>query len=377
MAARYPFAGFLWHLIHHAVGFSRLGIEVYCLEDHGAWPYDPVARTVIAEASRNLKSLREMLCRYGFADRWSFRDPASGSYLGMSRERCRELLRESDAVINLCGATDPREEHLQNRCMVFLETDPGGFEAALCRGDEKAIRFAAGHRLFFTYGSNLGGADCLLPTCGIRWHHTRPPVLLDEWHRALGPAEPNVFTTVGTWHNRGNDLEIGGEKYWWSKRHNFAAMLSVARRASQPIELATDLDGGEEYDRALAGGFTLHPAVPMSLDPQAYRRFIGGSRGEFTVAKDVYVRTRSGWFSDRSACYLAAGRPVVMQCTGFEKYLPTGAGLLGFDSATGAVDAIVEVNRDYSRHRRAAREIACEYFDSAKVLDEMAQVIGL
>jgi hypothetical protein len=141
--------------------------------------------------------------------------------------------------------------------------------------------------------------------------------------------------------------------------------------------LATDLDSGPDYERAVAGGFKIVPAVPMSLNLDEYRKYVCGSLGEFTAAKDLYVRTHSGWFSDRSACYLAAGRPVVTQRTGFEKFIPTGTGLVGFDEADGAVEGIRAVNADYARHAKAAREIACEYFDALKLLDEIAQAAGL
>ena len=143
------------------------------------------------------------------------------------------------------------------------------------------------------------------------------------------------------------------------------------------MELATDLNSGPDYERAVTGGFKVVPALPMSLNPESYRQYISSSRGEFTAAKDLYVRTRSGWFSDRSACYLAAGRPVITQRTGFEKSIPTGAGLLGFDDADEAVKAVHAVNADYANHARAARELACEYFDALKLLDEIAQTAGL
>ena len=143
------------------------------------------------------------------------------------------------------------------------------------------------------------------------------------------------------------------------------------------MELATNLNSGPDYERAVAGGFKIRPAVPMSLNLDSYRQYISSSRGEFTAAKDLYVRTRSGWFSDRSVCYLAAGRPVITQRTGFEKFIPTGVGLLGFDNADEAVEVVHAVNADYASHASAAREIACEYFDALKLLDEIAQTAGL
>jgi hypothetical protein len=261
--------------------------------------------------------------------------------------------------------------------MIYIETDPGVFQMNVLRGNPIAIRNVAAHKLFFTYASNIGQPDCLVPTAGIKWHVTRPPVMLDEWHPGVGLDNPPAFTTVGTWRNKGNDVEIGGDTYYWSKHINFVKVLDVADRSGQPIELATDIVSGPDYDRAIAGGFTFRPVVPMSLDIDDYRQYISASRGEFTVSKDLYVRTHSGWFSDRTVCYLAAGRPVITQFTGFEKYIPAGTGLLGFTEAESAVDSIRTVNADYPRHARVAREIAIEYFDAMKLLDEIARTAGL
>jgi hypothetical protein len=377
LAVQYPFAGVVWQLLHHLVGFRQLGCDVYYLEDNRNYVYDPVTQMRIADAERNLKLVVPVLDRFGFSDKWAFLDPASEKYVGMNESRCAALLREADAAINLCGASNPREEHIASRCLVYLETDPGSFQVKLDRRDPETMAYAAAHKLFFTYAYNIGESDCLLPTAGIEWHRTRPPVLLDEWHEGIGPKEPGAFTTVGTWHHRGSDVEIGGDKFFWSKHVNFVKVLEVAARTNQAIELATDIDSGPDYDRAIRYGFTFAPVVPMSLDIDNYRTYISSSRGEFTVAKDLYTRTRSGWFSDRTVCYLAAGRPVITQSTGFEKYVPAGDGLIAFDRPDGAVEAIKEVNRDFTRHARAARKIAIDYFDALKLLDEMADVIGL
>lgn len=377
LAARYPFAGVVWQLLHHLIGFRELGFDVYYIEDHRAYCYDPVEVTITRDPSRNLRLLSAVLERCGFGGRWAFLDSVREEYVGMARERCLELIRGADAVINLCGATEPRDEHRASRCLVYLETDPGTFQVEYARKIALAREFASAHKLFFTYAANIGASDCKLPAAGINWHTTRPPVLLEDWPTGVGPAEPRAFTTVGTWRNHGSDLVIGGDTYYWSKHVNFRNMLEVARRAEQPIEIATDLKAGPDYDAALAGGFSITPVMPMSLDIDAYRKYISVSRGEFTVAKDIYVRTRSGWFSDRSVCYLAAGRPVVTQRTGFEKFVPEGEGLLGFDTADEAIDSIERVNAGYARHTRAAREIAAEYFGAAKLLGGIAEVIGV
>ena len=377
LAVRYPFAGVVWQLLHHLIGFRTLGLDVFYIEDNGAYVYDPIAQTPTPESAQNLKLVGGVLDRFGFAGRWAFMDPVSREYAGMSKEKCAELIADADAVINLCGATEPREEHFASPQMIYLETDPGVLQVNLERGVPIAKLNADAHRLFFTYASDIGEPDCIVPTAGLQWHKTRPPVLLDEWRPGVGPASPAAFTTVGTWRNKGNDIEIGGDTYFWSKHVNFEKVLDVAKRAHQPIELATDLDSGPDYERAVTGGFTFRPVIPMSLDIDEYRTYVSASRGEFTVSKDLYVRTRSGWFSDRTVCYLAAGRPVVTQFTGFEKFVPAGTGLLGFDDYDGAVEALRAINLDYPRHAKAAREIASEYFDALKLLDEVAEVAGL
>jgi hypothetical protein len=378
LSVQLPFAGIIWQLLHHLIGFQRLGLEVYYIEDGGGkWVYDPIAETLVADPSRNLALVTNILERHGFAGRWAFRDPQTGQYLGLSKSACAQLLRDADAVINLCGALDPTEEQADTRCLVYLGTDPGLYNVELQQGDPDALRSASAHKLFFTYACNLGRPDCPLPTGGLHWKPTRPPVLLDYWQDYIGAADSKVFTTIGTWHNKGKDIQIAGQRCSWSKDENFLNMLEVPARSGQKIELATDLRSGPDYERMTSAGFAIRPAIPMSLDLDEYRAYIGSSRGEFTVAKDVVARTRSGWFSDRSVCYLAAGRPVVTQGTGFERALPTGAGLFAFYNAREAADAIRSINSDYARHSRAAREIASEYFDAAKLLTEIAEAAGL
>ncbi|HJU12448.1 MAG TPA: hypothetical protein VJ728_16310, partial [Candidatus Binataceae bacterium] len=343
LAARYPLAGVIWQLLHHLVGLRQLGIDVYYIEDNGGeWVYDPYINDISPDPSRNLKILTDALHAYDFDGRWAFFfDYSRKQHYGIEPQRAFELVSEADAVINLCAAIQPRDEILRHQCLIYLETDPS--DTAL-----RETEILSTHQLHFTYGYNIGAPDCILPPGDFQWHRTRPPVLLDEWHPGMGPAEPVTFTTIGTWRNKGHDIEINGETYHWSKHLNFRQLLEAPRRSEQSMELATDLNSGPDYERALAGGFKIVPAVPMSLSIQDYRQYICASRGEFTAAKDLYVRTRSGWFSDRSVCYLAAGRPVITQRTGFEKFIPTGIGLLGFDDADEAVEAVRTVNADYT-----------------------------
>ncbi len=377
LAARFPFAGILWQLLHHLVGLRQLGFDVYYLEDHGAWTYDPISQTPVANPDSNVRSLVAALERFGFADRWAFYDCERNEYLGLSRARCYELLVEADAVINLCAATELRDEHRRSRCLIYVQTDPGILQVQLAHGDVAVVDDVSAHHLHFTYALNIDESDCLLPAGGITWRRARPPVLLDQWRYIAPLRADDYFTTVCTWRNKGKDIELGSETYFWSKDVTFRRFLNVANLADQTIELATDLTTGGDFDQAIAGGFAVVPALPMSLDLDQYRRYVAASRGEFTASKDVVVRTRSGWFSDRSVCYLAAGRPVVTQTTGFEKYLPADKGLIAFATADEAVAAIRAINRDYRSHSRAAFAIAAEYFAAPKVLGEITSAAGL
>ncbi len=215
-----------------------------------------------------------------------------------------------------------------------------------------------------------------MPLSGIDWHPTRPPVVLDLWPEPCG--EPLCFTTIATWENKGKDIEFAGSRYVWSKHVNFLRFLDLPRRRPETcFALAMDPPDAAVRAKVTNAGWNLADPGSISASMEAYRDFIARSRGEFTVAKDIYVRPNSGWFSDRSVCYLAAGRPVVTMGTGFSKFYPVGRGLFEFateDEALAAVDAIIA---DYPSHSRAAREIAREHFAADRVLRALMAATGL
>src|SRR5581483_10916829 len=208
------------------------------------------------------------------------------------------------------------------------------------------------------------------------WKKTRPPVVLDFWPFQID-ENCRRFTTIATWHNRGKDLSFRGQTYRWSKHVNFLMLIDLPRRAAQELELGVEIDNQAELDMFQRQGWVLTNPLLVSQDLDAYRNYIRTSRGEFTAAKDAVVRTRSGWFSDRSVCYLAAGKPVVVQETGFSKFIPTGRGLFAFSTADEARAALEAVNRNYPAQARAAHEIARAYFDAAQVFPKLLQDVGL
>jgi len=314
--------------------------------------------------------------RVGLGDRWVYLDMMRNETHGLSRARLDELYREAVGIVNLCGATAPRDEHRQGARLIYVETDPIYEQLRIALGEQSSIGFLNGHDVLFTYGENLGNPDCPVPPGPFDWKKTRPPVVPACWE---GPADAGArfFTTVASFSNKGKDVTWRGETYQWSKHTNFLRFLDLPQHTPQAFQMAMKPENPEVTARVRAAGWTLVDPEPTSRDLEGYRAFIQQSRGEFTVAKDIYVRPRSGWFSDRSVCYLAAGRPVVTQDTAFGKFVPTGEGLFAFSTMEEVVDALARINRDYARHSAAARRVAAEAFGAEPVLRRFLADAGL
>jgi hypothetical protein len=388
-----PVAGVTWQFVHYLEGLRRLGCDVAYVEDTGTWPYDPARNTVTDECDYAVRYIAEVMERHGFADRWAYRAATpGGETFGMSESRVRRLLEEADVLINVTGSTVLRTEHRAVPVRIYLETDPVVSQIEVARGNPQCIELLAAHTHHFTYGENLGGPDCGVPVERFVYRPTRQPVVVDWWESPAGPDPPH-FTTIANWRQSGKDVEWNGQTYAWSKHHEFLKLIDLPRRTAQPLELALGLastvsngDDGwvledegevEEVRRLRSYGWRVTDALSVSRTPASYRRYIVESRGEFTVAKDQNIRLRSGWFSDRSACYLAAGRPVITQDTGFGARLPTGEGLFAFTTMDEILAAIDAVNADYDRHRRAARAIAQDCFRTETVLARLLEEAGL
>ena len=375
IVGQYPMAGVAWQAVHYLLGFKALGWDVYYVEDSGAPPYDPEAGGVTGECGYAVRYVSDVMGRHGLGDRWVYLDMVKNETHGLQKRRLDELYRSATAIVNLCGATAPRAEHRRGAKLIYVETDPVYEQLRIASGEASSLGFLDAHDVLFTYGENLGQPDCPVPLVRYSWRTTRPPVSLDCWR----PAEdsPPFFTTVASWSNRGKDITFEGVTYQWSKHTNFLRFLELPRRTPQRFRLAMLPDKEDTATLVRGHGWELIDPAPTSRDIDGYRQFIESSRGEFTVAKDIYVQPRSGWFSDRSVCYLAAGRPVVTQDTAFGKFVPTGRGLLAYATMEEAVDALARVNADYRGHARAAREIAREYFGAGPVLSRLLADAGL
>jgi GT2 family glycosyltransferase len=378
MVTKMPVAGVTWLVAQYAIGFRRLGFDVYYVEAHARTPSMFMTHADDDATSKAVEFLASELGRFGFGDSWAFHAlHDDGRCYGMSRSALDALYNDADLIINMHGGTLPLDEHAATGRLAYLGTDPGEVEFELERGDQRAIDALSLHTWFFTWGLNYGNPDCKLPwSSEFPMTASPPPVVLDLWQDIdIGPG--TVMTTIGNWRQPWRNVTIDGETYRWSKHHEFLKVIELPERVARPFELA--LASYEPQDQQLleSHGWAVRPATTVSSDSESYRRYICASRGEFSVAKDQNVRFRSGWFSERSACYLAAGRPVVLQDTAFGSFLPSGEGVLAFSDLDGAVAAVESVNSDYQRHRRAARDVAREYLDSDVVLRAMLAHCGI
>lgn len=371
-----PFGGHVWVFLDWLLGFSRLGHDVWYVEDDLAWPYDPDRNTVTEDCSYALRQIDAWTRGVGLADRWAYRLAGRDEACwGLSPQRLNELYGGCDLLLNLGGGTVLREEHLLAPCRVFLQTDPVIAEIELATGTGPRDPFQ-GHHAVATTGENFGAPDCGVPLGGRTYLKTRQAIDLASWPVAFDPAARS-FTTVGNYRQEGSDRRFADETYFWSKHVEWEKVMDLPRRTTQPFQLAM-MPQEPDRSRLEGHGWRLIDPFPMSLDVLgAYPSYIRASRAEFTVAKDMNVRLRSGWFSDRDACYLASGKPVVAQDTGFSNVLPTGRGLFAFTDADSALAAIEAINADYSAQCRAAREVAEEFFDGAKVAGRLLSDLGL
>jgi hypothetical protein len=373
-----PFAGVAWQVMQYLEGFRRLGHDVVYLEDTQRWPYDPVADTVCDDAGPAIAYLAKLMSRCGLADAWAYRDVAQGSLHGLSERALGRVLGSADVLINLSGVMVLREEHLRIPVRVYLETDPVLPQIEVAQGRRFTIEFLDAHTHHFSYGENFGAPDCGVPIERFHYRPTRPPVILDWWNPEPVPTTigPRRFTTIANWRQTGKDVVWNGRTLTWSKDVQFMRFLPLAGQAGAPIELALALDDERAATLLTEAGWRVRPAGPLSKDIEAYRDYIRGSAGEFSVAKEQNIQLRSGWFSDRTAAYLAAGRPAIVQDTGFTCALPSGEGLFGFATMDDAVAAFDAVQSDYPRHCRAAREIAEEHLAAGTVLGALITALA-
>jgi hypothetical protein len=362
---RHPVGGHSWHHLQYLVGFQRLGHEVTFVEHYG-WPnscYDPTCNNMTAEPTYGIDYLLNLLRPHGLEDHWCYLAENGTSY-GMRRDRLAQLCRECDVYFNLSGINwIPEFEHCRRR--VLVDTDPVFTQIG---GHGLGGPFSRYHTLF-TYGENVHRSICDMPTGGEYWVPTRQPVVPDLWPVEVGdPYAP--LTTVVNWSAYGDRKHEG--RIYGQKDREFEPFFSLPRDTGEAMEMAVNAPLAVR-ERLTEGGWRLTDPLEVTQTPWSYQRYLRSSRAEFGVAKHGYVSTRCGWFSDRSSGYLATGRPVIVQDTGFSEFLPCGEGLLAYRTPHEAVVAIRRFDSNYGAHCRAARAVAEEYFDARRVLTDLLE----
>jgi hypothetical protein len=367
--------GHTWVFLQYLLGLRRLGWDVLLLDRlEPEMCVDEEGRPSTLESSVNLAYTRRALAGFECEESYALLFDAGRSVVGSTRERVMAHVRDSEAFINVMGYVDDAEVLGAARHKVFFDIDPG---FSHMWQDLGWARLFDGYDAHVTVAGNIGREGCAIPTCGLEWIPTLQPIVLEHW-----PAQPApdllCFSSVGAWRGPYAPIEYHGRTYGL-RVHEFRRFVELPKRTGEHFEIALDIHSAEERDRASLeeNGWHLVDPADVAGDPWRYRAYVAASAAELMIAKNMYVDTHSGWFSDRSACYLASGRPVVAQDTGLDGLLPRDRGLLLFSTIEEAEDAVANVASDYARHAHAARALAEECFDSDRVLGALLERLGL
>jgi hypothetical protein len=367
LIAQYPLGGVTWDYFQYVLGLAQLGHEVYYLEDTGQWPYNPVEGGLGKDCAFNVEYLASLMSRFGLGEQWAYRFPWQSQWFGLSETKRQEVIRSADLLINISGTLERPEEYRQVRRLVYIDSDPVFTQVKLARGQLDFRRWIDLHDVQFSFGECLSPA---VPETGHQWRPTRQPIVLSEWPPVASYRE--VFTTVMNWTSY-KPVVYGNQSYG-QKDVEFMRFRELPSLVTPIVlEIAVNTGKTRRTPRQLLAhkGWCVVDPAEVCPDLDSYRQYIASSKAEWSVAKHGYVLGQPGWFSCRSACYLAAGRPVAVQDTGFSAVFPVGEGLLAFKTMEEAVAAIQEIDAHYARHARAARELAGEYFDASKVLTRL------
>ncbi len=364
--------GHAWVFLQYLLGFRRLGYDVLFLDRLSPAMLGSTDDWPPRRESECVKWLIDVMRAHGLEDSFSLLLADDyGHTVGVGREQVAERLRESAFLLDVMGFLGDEELLAAASRRVFLDIDPGFPQMWRELGLHDAL---SDHDAYATVGLRVGKEDSVVPTCGIDWVTTPQPVVLEEWSPQMGGS---AYTSVASWRGPFEPVEYHGERYGL-RAHQMRRFVSLPATTGLELELAIDIDAGDADDAALLreGGWRLTDPGEVAGTTTTYRDYIRRSRGEIGVAKDMYVRSRGGWLSDRSLCYLATGKPVLAQATGFEREVETGDGLLSFETPEQAADGLEQIERRYEHHCRAARELALERFDSDRVLSRLAEAVA-
>ena len=364
VARRIDCGGHVWALLQWVLGFQRLGWSVVFLDR-----LDPAPGV---KDSPQVRRFVDVMESFGIADSFSLNLGPDEEPIGLSGADVRARVGEADLLLNVMGYLEDPELLALARRRVFVDIDPGFGHMWRALG---LCDVYQGHDAFVTVGTRVGREDCRVPTCGLTWIATLPPVVMDRWPTV---AERGAsFTSVGAWRGPWAPVEFEGERYGL-RAHEFRRFAAVPRESGLDFEFALEIDPEDHADasRLMEGGWRLSDPRSVSDTPQRYQRYVQTSLAEFGIAKGMYVHARTGWMSDRTACYLASGRPAIVQDTGLDGTLETGEGLLTFSTPQEAMSAAHDVHGDWHRHSLAARAIAEQHLDSDRVLGRLIEQVA-
>jgi hypothetical protein len=363
--------GAAWAVLQYLLGFRRLGHEVIFVEPVTHQALAP--RGVRLEDSANAAYFRQVMTAFGFERQSALLLEGTNTTVGVDYEELRRRAQAAGVLMNISGMLADSRLTGHIRIRVYLDLDPA-FNQLWCASEGLPMRFD-GHTHFVTIGQRLGEPDCPVPICGRDWLKTLPPVVLEQWPVAEA-IQHDALTSVGHWRSYGSITHQG--RTYGQRAHSLRPLFGLPLRTEERFVLALAIHPDEKEDLAALERNRWRLVDPQRVagTPAAYREFIRGSKAELGVAKSGYVISRCGWFSDRSACYLASGRPVLAQETGFNQALPTGEGLLVFRDMEEAVAGIESLRANYRRHAARARAVAVEHLDSDKVLSRLLEMMG-
>jgi hypothetical protein len=363
-----------WTRLSWALGFKALGFEVAFVEQiRSDCCVDALGRPCAFEKSANRAYFREVTEQFGLSDLATLTCD-DGRAHGLSSTEVDDLVRSASALVNITGHwTHHRMGVIPRR--IYIDLDPGYTQFWHAAGNPGPR--LEGHHFYYTVGENIGRPGCSIPTGDISWRPIRQPVVLEHWP-ACALGDVRSFSTIASWRGPYGPAQYAGSTYGL-KAHEFRKFIDLPRRVDQGFEIALNIDPADERDLMALRDHKWHVIDPgvVASGPVAFREYVQASGAEFSVAQGVYVETQSGWFSDRTVRYLASGRPVLVQDTGFSRNYPTGEGLVAFRTMEEAVAGAEGIARDYVKHGRAARAIAEAYFDSNRVLGRLLEETGL